>query len=180
MGIFLVDPEKGVPQQISEAASGLQPFPACTPDGRWLFYTSGRDLMKVSTAGGAPVLFGTQIHEGRVSPDGRLIAVHKVVTPGKEAFEIREVADASLVRVLPGPESNGYQWTPDGAALIGRTTSGDGIPNFERIPIDGSARSVITHFTSTDYLFVLAINPDGRVAFSRGTSDTDVVLLTAR
>ena len=90
------------------------------------------------------------------------------------------MADGSLVRVLPDDERRGFQWTPDGAALIGRTAGGDGIENLDRIPIDGSPRSLLSHFTATDRLMLLAVAPDGRIAFSRGTADDDVVLLTVK
>ena len=117
------------------------------------------------------------MHEGRVSPDGTLIAAHRVIE-GKEQLTLYKVADGSLVRALPGDPSGGFQWTPDGSALIASMTGKDGLDNLERIPIDGSPRTPISRFTATDRLFLLSVSADGRIAFSRGSSDNDVVLLT--
>jgi WD40 repeat protein len=177
VGIYLIDPQKGIPQEVAEGAAGLRSYPACAPDGQTLFFTSGRDLMKVAV-GGTPSVFAAQTHEGRVSPDGKLLAAHRVITPGKETFALYDVSTGARVRDLPGAERSGFQWTPDGSALIAIAVDDKGIGNLERVPIDGSARSLISHFTETDRLMLLAVNNDGRVAFSRGTADNDVILLT--
>jgi hypothetical protein len=126
-------------------------------------------------AGGAATVFVPQAHEGRISPDGALAAAHKQ-EGGDEKLALYSMADGSLVRILPGEATGGFQWQPDGTALIGRA-SGDGLDNFFRIPIDGGPRVQISHYTATDSIFLTAIHQDGRIAFSRGESNFDVVLL---
>ncbi len=133
--------------------------------------------MKVPAAGGKPSLFAAQTHRA-VSPDGKVLAAHRMVKPLQEAFALYDVATGARLRDLPGEERIGFQWTPDGSALIAVVAGNDGVYDLERIPIDGSARLAISHFTATDQLIQLAIGPDGRIAFSRGTADNDVVLLT--
>jgi hypothetical protein len=67
---------------------------------------------------------------------------------------------------------------PDGSALLATATGDDNIDNFIRIPVDASPRLPISHPTATDAIFRAAVNPDGRVVFSRGTAENDVILLT--
>ena len=131
--------------------------------------------MKISMAGGAASLVVPQAHEGRVSPDGTLIAAHKD-EGGSEKMALFSMADGSLVRILPGDAAGGFQWQPDGSALIARAGA-DGVDNFFRLPIDGGSRVKISNFTATDSIFLTAIHPDGRIAFSRGETNNDVVLL---
>jgi hypothetical protein len=88
------------------------------------------------------------------------------------------MADNSFVRILPGDASGGFQWLPDGSALLAASTGADNLDNFIRIPIDGGPRTTVSHFSATDSIFMIAVTRDGRIAFSRGTSEQDVVLLT--
>ena len=109
--MFLVDPDGGAPQKIVDAPGGLPPYPGCTPDGKWLVYTAVGNLMKISTAGGTPSVLVQRAHEGRVSPDGALIAAHKV-DDGREQLALFSMADGALVRILPGAATGGFQWLP--------------------------------------------------------------------
>jgi len=115
--------------------------------------------MKISTAGGTPSVLAQQAHEGRISPDGKLVAAHKA-EQGGEKLALFSMDDGSLVRILPGDANGGFQW------------------NLYRVPVDGSPRTQLSHFTATDSIFLTAIHPDGRLAFSRGTVENDAVLLT--
>jgi len=174
-GIFVVDADRGIPQKVADGPVGLTPFPDCSPDGRWVTFTSSRNVMKVPVDGGAPSVLIEAAHEARVSPDGTMIAAHKDGQDG-ESLAIFSAVDGSLIRVLPGDANGGFKWRPDGKALIVRAVAG-GIANFWTVPIDGSARVQISHYTTTDGIAWMTINPDGRLAFSRATSDHDVVAL---
>ena len=174
-GVFVVDVDRGTPQKVADGPIGLAAFPDCSPDGRTVMFTSGRDVMKVAVSGGAPSLLIKGAHEARVSPDGTMIAAHKD-GPGGESLAIFSAADGSLIRVLPGPASSGFRWRPDGKAVIARAAAG-GVTDFWAVPIDGSARVQMSHYTMTDGIAWMTINPDGRFAFSRGTDDHDVVAL---
>jgi Tol biopolymer transport system component/predicted Ser/Thr protein kinase len=174
-GVFVVDADRGTPQKVADGPLGLPPFPDCSPDGRWLFYTSGRNVMKVPVAGGAASVLIERAHESRMSPDGTMIAAHKD-GQGNETLAIFSVEDGSLIRELPGEANGGFRWRPDGKALIARAVAG-GIADFWTVPIDGSARVQISHYSTADDIFLTAISPDGRLAFSRGTVEHDVVSL---
>jgi Tol biopolymer transport system component len=176
IGVFLVDADRGQPRKIAEPPFALGAFPSCSPDGQQMIYTAGRGLMKISTAGGTPSVFAQLAHEGRISPDGKRVAAHKVEQSG-EKLGLFSMEDGSLVRILPGDANGGFQWQPDGSALIVRAAA-DGVDNFYRVPIDGSPRTQLSHFTATDSIFSIAIHPDGRLAFSRGTVENDAVMLT--
>lgn len=87
------------------------------------------------------------------------------------------LADGTLVRALPGDIPGNFAWVADGSALVAVASGADNIDNFVRIPIDGSPRTTIWHLTATDRIFLLALNADGRLVFSRGTVEHDVILL---
>ena len=78
--IWRMDIDGGNPIQLTNGTG--EDRPACSPDGRWVVYTSldskGRErptLWKVSIDGGAPVQLTDEWTNGpSVSPDGKLIA----------------------------------------------------------------------------------------------------------
>src|SRR5215471_895328 len=171
VSLFVIDPVGGQSQHVADGPAGLGPFPVCTPDGKWLVFTGGRNLMKVPVAGGTPSLVAEQTHEGRVSPDGTLIAAHHMIAgQNSEEFAIFSVANGTLVRALPGDITGDFTWLADGSALVGIAAGADSRDNFVRIPVDGSPRTAISHLTPTDRIFFLSLHPDGRLVFSRGTA----------
>ena len=70
--------------------------------------------------------------------------------------------------------------SPDGTELAGRYADPDrrGWQNLFRRPLDGGSPAQLTALTAED-IFSFALSRDGtRLAFSRGTFTSDVVLIT--
>jgi hypothetical protein len=124
-------------------------------------------------AGGQPAVVVSDAHGPHVSPDGTLIAAHTRVGAG-HAFAIFSMHDGSLVRKLPGPAPDTFQWEPTSTALIYSRGPGN-VDNLWRLPIDGSPAAQITQFTA-DRTFAFAIRADGRLALARGEAASDVIV----
>ena len=70
-------------------------------------------------------------------------------------------------------------WAPDGRAYeeVRRTDAGS---NLWRVPLDGSAPTQVTRF-DRDEVYVFKRSRDGRrLALSRGTTSSDVVMMTGK
>ena len=85
--------------------------------------------------------------------------------------EITKMFDANL------QQTNGnLQWTSDGKAIY-YIAFNNGVSNIWRQAIDGSAPVQVTNFTS-NHIFNFAYSSDGlSLALSRGTFNSDVVLI---
>jgi hypothetical protein len=69
-------------------------------------------------------------------------------------------------------------FTPDGRSLIYAAVVG-GRGNLFRLPLDGRPPTPLTSFTNDESVMGFALSRDGRqIALSRGTSTSDVVLIT--
>jgi Tol biopolymer transport system component len=172
-----------VQKQINDG-SAMPPWWTFSPDGKWLVFTSYADrvtLMKMSSDGGEPTqVLGENVICPAFSPDGKTIAVTGVAV----GFGIALVSfDGGKIiakfDARPGPESDGkknLQWTPDGRA-INYVALHNGVSNIWRQPIDGGPPFQVTKF-ETGRIFNFAYSADGKqLALSRGTLNSDVVLI---
>ena len=117
-----------------------------------------------------------------VSPDGKQIAFF--LLRGKQSGiaiipfnggEVTRIFEADFLRVSDFPLP-ALQWTPDGRALNYVVTH-DNVSNIWRQPVDGGAPVQVTNFT-TYLIFNFAFSSDGsQLALSRGTFNSDVVLI---
>src|SRR5207253_6587451 len=98
-------------------------WPRCSPDGRWVFYSSinldGRTLWKVPIDGGNPVqVYNKHILNFAISADGKMIAY---IYPGglsKRKAAIIPVEGGEPIKTFDLPATATYyfiEWTPDGA-----------------------------------------------------------------
>ncbi len=160
-----------------------QNAPTCSRDGKWIYFLDlvekGALIKRVSIDGGTPETVlddGSLIYD--LSPDGKtlltvevrdsdhrvLLALHTI--GGKEKRTI--TADA---RALPL-----FLFLPDGKN-IAYVVREKGVDNLWLQPLDGSANRQLTHFTS-ELISSVAFSPDGsKVAFDRGHSESDAILL---
>jgi eukaryotic-like serine/threonine-protein kinase len=194
--IWRSDADGGNPMQISEGPVDL--VPACSPDGKTAYFFSPQSgnpqVYRVSINGGKSVL----LNEGKlafpaVSPNGRMIAAVYLPPEGtKAALEILSADSGQLLQTipfLPGAQSNGETtpkllWTPDSRDVIYGVDK-DGAINLWEQPIgEPGAHSAVppprqlTNFVSEN-VFAAAFSPDGKeLAFARGRSITDVVLIS--
>lgn len=184
VGLWKMDVSDGRDVRLTNIAVIYQTF---SPDGKWLVFTRFAErvgLWKMPSAGGEPTLV---LDENAicptVSPDGKTIAfiwrrageTNRIALVSFDGGEVIKSFDAKL-------EGNGIfskqnlQWTADGRGIyfIGLT---DGVSNIWRQPIDGGQPEQVTNFT-TGRIFNFAFSPDGsQLALSRGTINSDVVLI---
>lgn len=173
------------PKQIRQVAG---PSIRCSPDGRWVVYTSARDrstLWKCSTDGGDPVQVSNQPSGSfDISPDGKLIAVIPVKGGGRQPIlEVIPFEGGPPIKTFDLPPGfgglqhrGGLCWTRDGNALTYIDTRG-GVSNIWSQPMDGSKPVQLTNFES-DRIFRFDWSFDGkRLVCARGSENRDVVLI---
>ena len=167
--------------------TGIISYPSFAPDGRWLAFMRNDDraaLWRVSVDGGEPARLA--VVNGvcpAVSPDGRWIAFvlrgrgerNRIALVPADGGEVTKTFDAEL-EVNPLSNNQKVQWTSDGrgisyVALVG------GVSNIWRQPVDGGPAFQVTRFDS-GRIFNFQYSTDGRrMAVSRGTLNSDVVLV---
>jgi serine/threonine protein kinase len=182
LNVWRADATGGDLKQLSNGK--FDTYPACSPDGRWVYYLdfATRQMMKVPIDGGAaqkvtdltvPGLFD-------ISPDGTTVAFATVDHVGGHEEKLALVAtDTGKVRQLLKYEKAGFgtiRFTPDGKALA-YVVRENGVDNLWRQNLDGSPGKQLTSFKS-EHINDFHWSFDGKqLAFVRGHSDSDVVLM---
>ena len=161
--------------------------PEFTPDGQHVIVRVMREGMQrpflVPVAGGEPKpLLGDpakvpfQFNFASLSPDGTLALGRYLDTAERGTRTAIVPVDGSAWRKMPGGVGD-LHWTGDGRAYeeVRRTDAGS---NLWRVPLDGSAPTQLTKFES-DEIYVFKRSRDGRrLALSRGSTSSDVVMIT--
>lgn len=188
LNVFVADADGNNAKQLTTGK--LTSFPACTPDGKTVFYIdSDGFLQKVSSEGGPsqkvselPVFSGITI-----SPDGKLAAfVSHIQNHTKESLALLSLDSSQPPRFLEFERPRAtfafsysigtIAFSADGKGIIYATRTGD-VDNLWLQPLDGSPGKQITDFKSEfirnfDYSF------DGKqLAVIRGHFEADVVLI---
>ncbi len=169
------------PQQLTFGIEELDPD--VTPDGRWVFFTSGKlngpledkSIWKVPINGGQPQRFVEGPAKAPdVSPDGRfLLCWYKSdeKTPWKAT--IFPIYGSQPVKTLNISSGTPIHWTMDGQGISYLVTVA-GVSNIWTLPIDGSSARQETQFT-TDDIFDFDWSSDGALVSSRISRPRDVV-----
>ena len=160
--------------------------PEISPDGKWVFYTSGpmdgpplqRRVWRISlTGGGEPdQLTDAPAYAPDVSPDGRYVACWYKAdnqTPWKVAIIPAE--GGRPVKLLDIPQTNAVRWTPDGKGISFVKTA-DGVSNVWTQDLNGGPPVQVTKFT-TEQIFNFDWFGDGRLVCSRIFKTRDIVLI---
>ena len=159
---------------------------ACSEDGQLVVFVpfEGRRLQKIGPNGPEPLDEARYVSSWpAISPDGRWIAysrldsslgtAHLAVIPATgTAAPLR--FDFALGARRPRP----LAWRPDSRAIT-YAVSSRGVDNLWMQPIAGGAPTQLATFASGQ-LYEHAWSADGRLATARGSTGTDVVLLSAR
>jgi len=188
ISVWSVDPSGQNPRKLT---SGLQDYhPECSPDMHWIYFRDENTnfVMRVPIDGGearrvsdmpAPYLFN-------ISSDGATVLFVTVSHAEGHKEKLVEVAvdDGHVKReiAMQKPHVDRIQYSPDGKA-IEYVVRENGVDNIWRQPLDGvsgngSAGKWETTFKS-EHIGRFQWSPDGkRLAFTRGHTDSDVVLIT--
>ncbi|MFP5261101.1 MAG: protein kinase domain-containing protein [Blastocatellia bacterium] len=169
------------PKQLTYGANEY--FPACSPDGKWVYYTPLNDsgkpsLWRVPIDGGDPGRLTDYVSARPViSPDGKLVACTyhdgQPTSPTKIALVPSEGGQPARVLDM---QASLYQWSWDGKAIIYLDTKG-GVSNLWSRPIDGGPPKQLTNFNS-DRIFTFDWSRDGKqLVCARGVQTTDVILI---
>jgi serine/threonine protein kinase len=157
--------------------------PDCSLDGKWLYYRDyGNDafLKRMPVEGGpAETIVNSAIGAWNISPDGKTIVSvevreldHKLVLT-LYSIEDKKVSYSDIdPRALPGP----LAFAPDGKSIV-YVVREKGVDNLWEQPLDHAPYRQLTHFTS-ERIWQFRFSQDGsKIAFERGHTESDAVLL---
>lgn len=185
--LIRVDRDGAHPTQL---ARGNLWSPACSPDGKFVFYVSfdqPQKIWQVPIEGGSPKEIGGILAEGvsgrlSVSPDGNRLAYpydqyNATSTPGWHLAVIPVNGGAPL-KIIDAPGGIGeLQWSPDGEKLQYLLTRA-GATNIWEQPLSGGKPKQLTNFTS-GLIFGFSWSRDrAHILLTRGSVSRDVILLS--
>jgi len=156
----------------------------CSPDGKWVLFTSLHKLFRVSVDGGTPAEISVSQHDLSasisISPDGKWIAF---------GYQPSGPAPALRVGIMPFEGGAAVQdfvrpigsarlhWSPDQKGLQYLLTR-NGASNIWEQPLTGGPPHQVTDFTS-GHIFDFAWTRDGKqLLLARGEQSSDVVLIS--
>lgn len=162
--------------------------PACSPDGRFVFYVNveqPQKIWRIPIEGGAPVEIAEVLGDmvsGRlsVSPDGNLLAYayeQYTVPPAGWNLTVIPIGGGAPITKFKVPGGiGGPRWSPDGEGLQYLLTQ-DGATNIWEQPLAGGEPKQLTKFTS-GLIFDFNWSSDHtKLLLTRGGISSDVVLL---
>ena len=154
----------------------------CALDDKWVYYMDAADNFlpkRVPLEGGAPeAVFDSVLGGAALSPDGKTLVT----------LETREVEHKLMLKFVSTTDKKSWyhdvdqrasrplEFTADGKA-VAYTVHEKGVDNVWLQPLDSSPYRQLTHFTS-ERIAQFAFSPDGsQIAFERGHTESDAVLL---
>ena len=185
--LMRLDADGSNPTQLT---SGSLWSPACSPDGRFVFYVtvdSPQKIWRIPIEGGAPLQIAEIQGDGisgrmSLSPNGQFIAYpyDQYSNPSKRGWSLAviPVEGGPPVKTFPVPSGfSGTRWSPQGNGLQYMLTQ-NGTTNIWEQPLAGGNPKRITKFTS-DRIFDFNWTADGKqLLLTRGETSSDVVLLS--
>jgi Tol biopolymer transport system component len=164
-------------------------YPVCPREGRWLAYVSedeslaGGNLRKVSLDGGpdSPVI-STSVVGINLAPDGKHILFAVLSQEGNKLSVGQATLDGTvpIAYLDPSPglgKLRDGRWFP-GQQTLAYVDARSGAPNVWTYPLNGKPPVQLTHFNS-GRIFGISLSADGsKIALSRGSINSDVVLFT--
>lgn len=181
--LWRMDDDGGRAQRATDGKQDVSPV--FSADGQWIIYrsyvTGNPNLFKLPVNGGAPIRL-TEVISGApaISPDGKIIAcVQRPVALAKVKLALVPV-DGSAARVIEPrdvPRLLVFGWANDGQSVVYIKNQGS-VSNLWQLPLNGGEPKQITNFDS-NLIFSFAISKDGRLALTRGSEKSDVVLISS-
>lgn len=158
--------------------------PTTTPDSRLVYYINYEagigNVWRLPIEGGTPqrIVEKNSLYPV-ISRDGKTLACFYQDKPGVWGLAIFGVDGGAPLKIfsLPNESPTNLHFSPSGRSLVYGIT-GDGVDNLWEQPLDGSAPKQMTDFKSNNFRW-FDFSPDGKqLAFSRGTSTKDAVLIS--
>ena len=177
--LWRTDADGSNPVKLSEEAM----FSDCSPDGKWVLYSSGHKLYRLPVEGGTPteVASSPMGIGGVISPDGQWIAYEyqegRPVQLPKLA--VIPAAGGAPVHVFgrPSRTEGALRWSPNQKGLQYLLTR-NGATNVWEQPLSGGAPHQVTNFTS-GRIFDFSWTRDGKqLLLAKGENTSDVVLIS--
>jgi DNA-binding winged helix-turn-helix (wHTH) protein/Tol biopolymer transport system component len=166
--------------------SGDVRHPACTPDGRFVFYVNGhrpQKVWRVSSDGGAPVEIADGAGDGvtgpmDISPDGRLFSYPFDEYPPVWKIAVSSASGGQLIKTfdVPGGTTR-VRWSTTGTGLQYLVTQ-NGTTNIWEQSLAGGNPKQLTKFTSGRIFDFNWSSDHRRLLLTRGDVTSDVVLLS--
>ena len=165
-------------------------YPIVSDDGKWVLYLGRKDgdygLLKVPFEGGSAQFVGEKrqmLYPIGGSSDGKLVA-------GLESNDRDSTWRILMIPVEGGPPAKVSSWihsepeledtmprlSPDQKQIL-FVGYKDGVENLWTQDFGGRGIRQLSHFTDPKKIFDFAMASDGRIAVSRGTSTSDIVLI---
>ena len=154
----------------------------CAPDSKSVIYAAQGAIWRAPISGGAPVKTDLPLSQYAFSPDGKVMLSNSqkiedgvmharlIVSPAMDSKTALHVLDAPFGMQLA-------VFTPDSKAIAFLLTR-NRATNVWEMPLSGKEPKQVTKFPSGE-MFAFAWSQDGkRLAFSRGQSRSDVVLMS--
>ena len=155
----------------------------CSPDGKWVLYSSGAKLYRIPIEGGTPTEVPTVSHNGAyamISPNGEMIAYQYLESApiGVARIAVAPAAGGTPLHDFVQPlGANGLRWSPDSKGVQYLLTRNGATNVWERPLASGEPRPV-TNFTS-GLLFDFAWSRDGsRLFLAKGENTSDIILIS--
>ena len=153
----------------------------CTPDSKSVLYASSSEIWKVPISGGTPEKTDLPFSIVNFSRDGSLVFYTVQSVEGGsykgQVVVARVTGGKPLYTFNPPYGMRALHFTPDNSALAFILTR-NRAANIWKQPLSGGEPVQFTHFTSGD-MFDFGWSPDGKqLAFSRGESKTDVIMMS--
>lgn len=182
---WIIDPDGSNQRQVAEGAG----WATWSPDGRWLYYSTGRTVEKISLEGGPPLTVRPDPAERlSLAPDGSALyyAVPLAHANGVSDLEIRvarpEDGPSQLLARIPGARIPPWQLlhpilSPDGTWLALVLNDGP-TTNIWALPVAGGPMRQITDFhpRSTFIARRVSWSSDSRFIYAAvGEGDADIV-----
>jgi serine/threonine protein kinase len=164
-------------------------FPSCTPDGKFVVYTSQFGgvwrILKTAVDAGSPIeLARGAIPSVALSPDGTLVGYIRQEGRGaniRVKFVVQRLEDGAPVREFEAPtDVDAIGWTPDNRAVTYLRIVGSAQDLYMQ-PLAGGVAVRLMHFDSEPTrVIAYAWSRDGKkIAITRNRfNDTDVVMFT--
>ena len=155
----------------------------CSPDGKWVLYSSGAKLYRVPIEGGKPTEVPTVSHNGAygmISPNGEMIAYQYLESApvGVARVAVAPVAGGTPFHDFVQPlGANGLRWSPDSKGVQYLLTR-NGATNVWEQPLPAGDPRPVTNFTS-GLLFDFAWSRDGsQLLLAKGENTSDIILIS--